>query len=215
MLSHELPIGLHSLHTAHTAAHEWVFANPVAHGRQNLFLEEFEMNKPLTLVAAAALSSAAFGDITIDFEDFTASGFQFSDYGEVSGTLTAIEGDFTMVAPGENFTWASDLTILIASADLSVIELQAGGYSTIGAPNRYEWAGGASGDAGTVIQETITIDGDGVAVDGLNVWLGNGYGSGGPGVWTGSITLVGIDAVPAPGALALLGLAGMGRRRRS
>lgn len=213
MLSHELPIGLHSLHTAHTAAHEWVFANPVAHGRQNLFLEEFEMNKPLTLVAAAALSSAAFGDITIDFEDFTASGFQFSDYGEVSGTLTAIEADFAMVAPGENFTWASDLTVLIASADLSVIDLQAGGYSSVGAPLRYEWAGGASGDAGTVVQETITVD-PGAALSG-NLWLGNGYGSGGIGVWTGSITLVGLDAVPAPGALALLGLAGMGRRRRS
>ena len=213
MLSHELPIGLHSLHTAHTAAHEWVFANPVAHGRQNLFLEEFEMNKPLTLVAAAAFSSAAFGDITLDFTEFTASGAQYIDQGEVSGTLTAIIADFEMVAPGENFTWANDLSVLVASTDFSVIDLQVGGYSNFGAAARYEYSGGGSGDAGTVVSETITID-PGLALSG-NLWLGNGYGSGGIGVWTGSITLVGLDAVPAPGALALLGLAGMGRRRRS
>ena len=213
MLSHELPIGLHSLHTAHTAAHEWVFANPVAHGRQNLFLEEFEMNKPLTLVAAAAFSSAAFGDITLDFTEFTASGAQYIDQGEVSGTLTAIIADFEMVAPGENFTWANDLSVLVASTDFSVIDLQVGGFSDFGAANRYEYSGGGSGDAGTVVSETITID-PGLALSG-NLFLGNGYAGGGNGVWTGTITLVGLDAVPAPGALALLGLAGMGRRRRS
>ena len=213
MLSHELPIGLHSLHTAHTAAHEWVFANPVAHGRQNLFLEEFEMNKPLTLVAAAAFSSAAFGDITLDFTDFTATGAEYINQGEVSGTLTAIIAEFQMVAPGENFTWANDLSVLVASEDLSVIDLQAGGYSNFGAANKYDYSSGASGDAGTVVSETITID-PGLALSG-SLFLGNGYAGGGNGVWTGSITLVGLDAVPAPGALALLGLAGMGRRRRS
>lgn len=201
------------MHTAHTAAHEWVFASPVAHGRQNLFLEEFEMNKPLTLVAAAAFSSAAFGDITLDFTEFTASGAQYIDQGEVSGTLTAIIADFEMVAPGENFTWANDLSVLVASTDFSVIDLQAGGYSDFGAANRYEYSGGAAGDAGTVVSETITID-PGLALSG-NLFLGNGYAGGGNGVWTGTITLVGLDAVPAPGALALLGLAGMGRRRRS
>ena len=193
------------------AAHEWVLATRVAHGRLTTF-EEFEMNKPLTLVAAAALSSAAFGDITLDFEDFVASGAQFTDYGEVTGTLTAIEADFTMVAPGENFTWANDLTVLVAAADLSVIDMQAGGYSDFGAPNRYEYGTGASGDAGTIVAESIVTNGESLSG---NLWLGNGYAGGGNGTWTGSITLVGLDAVPAPGALALLGLAGMGRRRRS
>jgi len=50
----------------------------------------------------------------------------------------------------------------------------------------------------------------------LSVYLGNGYGAGGTsGTWTGTITLLGVNAVPAPGAMALLGLAGLaGRRRR-
>ena len=55
------------------------------------------------------------------------------------------------------------------------------------------------------------------AVDGT-VWIGNGYGATGTsGKWTGTVTLHGVNvvAVPAPGALALLGLAGLaGRRRR-
>ena len=47
------------------------------------------------------------------------------------------------------------------------------------------------------------------------IWLGNGYGAAGTsGTWTGSITLVGVNAVPAPGALALLGVAGFAARRR-
>ena len=49
------------------------------------------------------------------------------------------------------------------------------------------------------------------------IWLGNGYGAAGTsGTWTGSITLIGVNAIPAPGALALLGVAGLaGRRRRA
>ena len=49
------------------------------------------------------------------------------------------------------------------------------------------------------------------------IWLGNGYGaSGTSGTWTGSITLIGVNAVPAPGAIALLAAAGFaGRRRRA
>jgi hypothetical protein len=48
------------------------------------------------------------------------------------------------------------------------------------------------------------------------IWLGNGYGAAGTsGTFTGTITLIGVNAVPAPGAIALLGLAGLaGRRRR-
>ncbi|MFM8641679.1 MAG: PEP-CTERM sorting domain-containing protein [Phycisphaerales bacterium] len=48
--------------------------------------------------------------------------------------------------------------------------------------------------------------------------LGNGFsGAGAQGTWTGSITLIGVNVVPAPGAIALLGLAGLaaGRRRRA
>jgi MYXO-CTERM domain-containing protein len=52
----------------------------------------------------------------------------------------------------------------------------------------------------------------------LAIWLGNGYGAAGTsGIWSGTIILHGVDAIPTPGALALLGLAGLaarGRRRK-
>jgi uncharacterized protein (TIGR03382 family) len=54
------------------------------------------------------------------------------------------------------------------------------------------------------------------AVDGT-VWIGNGYGAAGTsGTWSGTVTLIGVDAVPvpAPGAMALLGVAGLAARRR-
>jgi MYXO-CTERM domain-containing protein len=48
-----------------------------------------------------------------------------------------------------------------------------------------------------------------------SIWIGNGYGAAGTsGTWTGTITLLGVTAVPAPGAVALLGLAGFCSRRR-
>ena len=51
-----------------------------------------------------------------------------------------------------------------------------------------------------------------------SVWIGNGYGAAGTsGTWSGTLTLIGVtENVPAPGAIALVGLAGLvGRRRRS
>jgi hypothetical protein len=47
----------------------------------------------------------------------------------------------------------------------------------------------------------------------MSIWIGNGYGAAGTsGTFTGTITLLGV--VPAPGAVALLGLAGFCSRRR-
>ena len=170
------------------------------------------MNKPLTLVAAAAFSSAAFGDVTLEFEDFAADGFEFASFGEISGTLTSIEADFTLTND-VIFSWANDLAILVENDEGT--QLQVGGYSTVDfAAPKYLWGTGSSGTAGTSVLAVIPdlnieLSGD--------LQLGNGYVYGDEGVWTGSITLRGVDfvPVPAPGALALLGIAGMGRRRRS
>jgi MYXO-CTERM domain-containing protein len=48
-----------------------------------------------------------------------------------------------------------------------------------------------------------------------SIWIGNGYSANyNFGTWSGTITLLGVTAVPAPGAMALLGLAGFCSRRR-
>jgi hypothetical protein len=96
--------------------------------------------------------------------------------------------------------------------------LQVGGFSNLSAAQRFSWANGGASAPGTTVTGTINVNPiafSGTSADPI-IWLGNGYGAAGTsGTWTGSITLIGVNAVPAPGAIALLGLAGLaGRRRR-
>ena len=171
----------------------------------------------------AAATTSAHADIAINFDGFTASGANAFFVGEttLTGSLDSVIGAFTLDEDGANFTWADDLMVLVANDDFSDILVQAGGYSDFGATYRGTWEFGASGDAGTSGGGTIDF-GTSIDVTGYYLYLGNGYGGGGPGVWTGSIDLIGsIDfqgstpAVPGPAALAgLVGIAGIARRRR-
>jgi len=175
-------------------------------------------------VAAAALVSAASADVTVTFTNQTWTGFNFSDlsaaYGGFSGTLTGVSVNATLNA-SVSFTYADDLCIYVDVAPLSTAGfLQVGGFSNLSAAQRYSWPNGGSSAPGTTVIGTVNLTTalaftGNAAVDGT-IWLGNGYGAAGTsGTWTGSITLIGVDAVPAPGAIALLGLAGLaGRRRR-
>ena len=172
----------------------------------------------LGAVAAASIAGAASADISITFENFIAPGAQFEMLGDengdvLSGSIESAVGDFVMNTAGEDFTWCDDLTVMIANDDLSDLYMQIGGYSDFGAAYRFTWPTGASGDAGTV-GGGIAIEGESIDVSGYRLWLGNGYASGGNGDWSGAIDLGGISFVPAPGALALLGLAGVSARRR-
>ena len=170
-----------------------------------------------TLIGAAAIASmagVASAEIDLVFENFQAAGSQFSltDENTVAGSLDTVAGDFILNF-GENFTWADDLCVMIANEDLSDLYMQIGGYSNYGATYRFTWPTGASGDPGTVAGGVIDIGG--IDCTGYYVWLGNGYGGGGVGDWSGAIDLNGsIAYIPAPGALALLGLGGLVARRR-
>jgi MYXO-CTERM domain-containing protein len=173
-------------------------------------------------VAAAALVSAASADVTVTFTNQTWTGFNFSDltaaFGGFSGTLTGVSVNATLTA-STNFTYADDLCVYVDAAPLSTGGLlQVGGFSNLNATQRLSWANGGSSAPGTTVIDSKSVNPivfSGSAADPI-IWLGNGYGaSGTSGTFTGSITLIGVDAVPAPGAIALLGLAGLaGRRRR-
>jgi hypothetical protein len=169
---------------------------------------------------AALSSSAAFADVTISFTNFTATGFQFSQVaapGTLSGSITGVSVNATLTA-STNFTYADDLCVYLDVIPLSTAGLvQVGGYSDLSASQRYFWTTGGSDAPGTVVSGTVNfLTPVAMSTRDLSVYLGNGYGAGGTsGTWTGSITLLGVTAVPAPGAVALLGLAGLvGRRRR-
>lgn len=173
-----------------------------------------------TCAAVAALSSSAFADVTISFNNFTAAGFQFSQIaapGTLSGSITGVSVNATLNS-STNFTYADDLCVYLDVLPLSTAGLvQVGGYSDLNAAQRYFWSNGGSDTPGTVVSGTVNfLTPVSMATRDLSVYLGNGYGAGGTsGTWTGSITLLGVTAVPAPGAVALLGLAGLvGRRRR-
>ena len=178
-------------------------------------------------VAAAALASAASADITVTLTNQTFTGFNFAtavDYTQfnIVGSLTGASINVTLNA-STAYTYADDLCVYVDIEPLSTAGfLQIGGFSNLSAAQRYSWPNGGSSAAGTTSIGTVNLTTalaftGNKAVDGT-VWVGNGYGAAGTsGTWTGTITLHGINAVavPAPGALALLGLAGLaGRRRR-
>ena len=177
---------------------------------------------------AAVVASAASADITFTLTNQTFTGFNFSQFVDYSttnivGTLTGASINVTLDA-SVAYTYADDLCVYVDVLPLSTGgKLQIGGFSNLGAPAgfRYGWPNGGSSAPGTTSVGTVNLTtsllftGD-ASVDGT-IWIGNGYGAAGTsGTWTGTVTLHGVDAVPvpAPGALALLGVAGLAARRR-
>ena len=169
-------------------------------------------------VAAAALVSAASADVTYTFTNQVWTGFNFNEAyaaGSLTGTLTGASVNAVLNA-STAYTYADDLCIYVAGSPLALGGmLQCGGFSNLSATQRYSWANGGSNAANTPVSGTVnfTTGIDMAANPTMSIWIGNGYGAAGTsGTWTGTITL---HFVPAPGAIALLGLAGLtGRRRR-
>lgn len=180
--------------------------------------------KKIALAAglATAVAGTASADVMVEFTNATWTGWNFTDLtaanGGFSGTLTGVSVNVTLNA-STNWTYADDICVYVDPAPLSMNGLlQVGGYSNLGAAQRVFWANGGSSTVGTTcidFQAVNPIVFSGSSADPI-IWLGNGYGySATSGTWTGSITLHGVNAVPAPGAIALVGLAGLaGRRRR-
>ncbi len=175
---------------------------------------------------AAVIASAASADITVTLTNQTFAGFNFNQFVDytttnIVGTLTGASINVTLDA-STSFTYADDLCVYVDVLPLSTGGLlQIGGYSNLLAAQRYSWPNGGSSAPGTTSVGSVTLTSalafsGNAAVDGT-VWIGNGYGAAGTsGTWSGTVTLIGVDAVPvpAPGAMALLGVAGLAARRR-
>ena len=171
---------------------------------------------------AVVIASVASADVTYTFTNQTWTGFNFTEAfgaGTLTGSITAVKANATLNA-SSNYTYADDLCIYVAYNPLALGGLlQAGGFSNLQATQRYSWANGGSSAPGTVVSSTrfLTTAISMAANPNAIVYVGSGYGAAGTsGTWTGTITLLGVN-VPAPGAVALLGLAGAigGRRRRA
>jgi len=167
---------------------------------------------------ALSISAGAAADLVINLDTFTASGFDFFlqySAGDLTGTLSAISVDAVLVQAGVDFTWASDLAVVVSTDTLDPpYFLQVGGFSQITGVEEYtDGLSGFSGAAGTIVSYSYDLIAP-LEMSDKALWLGNGYAFGGDGVWSGTVTLHGVSQIPAPGAFALLGLAGLVARRR-
>lgn len=176
--------------------------------------------KTFAIGAAVVLGAvgSASADVTFNLTNFTATGFQFftaAAPGTLTGTLTGVSINATLTA-STNFTYADDLTVYVANVPLATGgALQVGGFSNLGAAQKILWANGGSELPGTVVNDTQAVNPINIGASSFAIYLGNGYGAAGTsGTWTGTVTLIGVDIIPAPGAVALLGMGGLVALRR-
>lgn len=176
------------------------------------------MKKSLVLggVAALAISAAASAEVTLDLGNNTLGGNASNDYTfELIGTMTGFEITFDYVT-NTSGSWASDMVLYIIGPGLEGIAW--GGYNTqFGIPlNGGLWGFDGAGSAASGTYTDTKVHGAGAG----GMWtfgIGNGW-TASPTVQYNNVTLTlfgDITFVPAPGAVALLGLAGLaGSRRR-
>ena len=174
------------------------------------------------VLAAVGAASSAYADVTVPFTNLAITGGTFIPVfapGALTGTLTSVSINVTLNS-SVNFTYADDLTIYLDTLPLSTGgTLQVGGFSNLSAIERYSWPNGASDAPGTTSIGTVVLTTPlDLTTTTDTVWLANGYlNNTSSGNWTGSITLIGVTEVPAPGSAGLLGLGGLIalRRRRA
>ena len=165
-------------------------------------------------LASAAVAGIAAADVELGFVVDGPGGNGYTTDIEADGALAGMNIAFDFVNQG-GFTWAGDLLITIVDPNGNGIEF--GGYNlSFG----YTYAGDfdSSFDTSTSGAYAFNQSLEAFGLNGSGTWtIGfyDGYTGGAEtDNWTGVLNLEGI-AVPAPGALALLGLAGLaGRRRR-
>ena len=211
-------IGLHSLQATHTAAQTWVQPLVLPLGDE-IFLEEFEMNKSIALLAATAASSLAYGDVI----EFYLGGIE--SYGELGAinnfVITQDLGDIVITGIGwdnviadgyysEGLSWGSDMTLDVNGAfQVSFFPGEDG--QTAGGV----WGPASSGgiiDLADALGAPVALEGAELRLTFFESYVDNPYADA---EYQSGIITIEYSVVPAPGALALLGLAGMGRRRRS
>ena len=160
-------------------------------------------------VSVAAIAGFAPADITVDVAEVSllGSSYVYTDLGAVSGTLTGISYVYSWSNDTGDSSWSSDMLIGV-SGGASMVSV--GGYNVgFGGSS---W-GGLNGSAGTG-SYSGSASGSMAMNGAAGFWWVNGWSSSAGTTSSGTFVLHGINAVPAPGALALLGLAGIAARRR-
>jgi uncharacterized protein (TIGR03382 family) len=160
-------------------------------------------------VSVAAIAGLVSADISVSDNDVYLIGGSGAGYslGAVSGTLTGITFVTDWANTAGDSSWASDMLIAVSDGASLV---SAGGFNmSFGGSS---W-GALSGSPSTGTYTTY-LSGSMAMSGSAAFYLYNGWSSSGGTTSSFTVTLHGLNAVPAPGALALLGLAGIASRRR-
>jgi MYXO-CTERM domain-containing protein len=162
-------------------------------------------------VASVALAGQVMAEQVVEFNVDGPGGGAVSEY-ELNTSWPTIEIELAFTNNG-GWTWAGDLLIGFMDPDGNSAEF--GGYDlTFGFESFGDFA--ASWDSSSSGTYTATLDlsftGLNYSSGGMYVYMMDGY-SGGAETdnWSGTFTF---QDMPAPGALAVLGLAGFAARRR-
>lgn len=175
------------------------------------------MKKSLIAIAGAtlAVSAVANADITLNF----GSGYVFTGGQSITFATTPIVGTLTGIIVTLDYSnslgssWVQDTAVTVDSYQWGGYDIFLNGATSYrGAIAGFPNSAAAGSYVGTGGNAAVVYNG-GTAV----VGIGNGYSFAGSSMTLDNITitLVGVDKVPGPGAAALLGLAGLaGSRRR-
>jgi uncharacterized protein (TIGR03382 family) len=182
----------------------------------------WEMQKVLIAAgAASAIACTASADVVFSLTNFRVEGSEltaFTGEGDLTGMLTGATINIVMTA-WTNYTYADDLCIYLSTAsdfsEAGAVRLGGlGGFGSVDAVTNYGLPMQERRRARS-IEFTTPID----ASNGkLRLWIGNGFGGATTtGTWNGTIVLhglSGLNGVPTPGSIALLGLSAAVLRRR-
>lgn len=171
-------------------------------------------NVLVAAVLAAGATAVASADVKIDFGSGLYSGSQSSiiTLSDLQGSLTGFSISFDFVGAGAS--WASDAAFVLNGTQFGGYNIYLSSASTFG--GFWAFDGSGSAPAGNYTDTKAASDSY-VFGNSYSFEFGNGWSGSGPVEYNNvTVTLFGVSQVPAPGAIALLGLAGLiGRRRRA
>ena len=163
--------------------------------------------------AAALVSVPAIADYDVGFQLSGPGGNAIEQNYELEGALVGGVIDVTFDNQG-GWTWAGDL--LIGFVDPNGNAAEFGGYDlSFGFPTAGDFPSSWDTSVSGVYSYAFSLEDSGLSGSGnWTIMFADGYSSGeATDQWDGVIRLEGLEAVPAPGALALLGIAGLAGRR--
>jgi hypothetical protein len=182
-------------------------------------LEGPKMKRSSMLIASGlvplAIGGVAVADVNFDFELLNSNGTDMTSYVlNAEGALDSIDFAIDFTNTGD-FTWAGD--VLFGFTDPNGNSVEFGGYNysfgyPVGGDFPEDWDSDVSGTY------AYSVDLAAFGLSGSGDWIieiANGYTTSVDTSWVGGLGMNGL-AVPTPGVLALLGVAGLaGRRRRA